>query len=129
MNIDSTVFFLDDDAAVRDAIGISLRMSGFRVEVYASGTAFLKTYQADRPGCVLMNAILPDMHGLAVLRELNRRNCSIPVIFMTGIGIIRDLLPILRIGAFAILECPCSRHLMIESVCHAIRHDDRSRWL
>jgi len=44
MCLDSTAFLIDDDAAVRDALSISLSMSGLKIEVYSSGKAFLDTY-------------------------------------------------------------------------------------
>ena len=48
MCLDATVFLIEDDVAVRDALSISLRMAGLIVEVYSSGKVFLETCKADR---------------------------------------------------------------------------------
>ena len=81
----------DDDAAVRDALSISLTMAGLKVEVYHSGKAFLDDYTEDRPGCLLINLIQSEMDGLTVQQELIRRNFQIPIIFMIGIGMMPGL--------------------------------------
>jgi FixJ family two-component response regulator len=72
--IDSIVFLIEDDAAVQDAIKISLAMAGFNVEEYSSGKAFLDAYNGDRPGCILINLRQPEMEGLIMQQELIRRN-------------------------------------------------------
>ena len=100
MCLDSTVFLIDDDAAVRDALSISLSMSGLKIEVYSSGKAFLDIYNENRPGCLLINLSQPDMGGLAVQQELIRRNFSIPIIYMTEIGSIRNSVSAVQSGCF-----------------------------
>lgn len=128
MWLDSTVFLIDDDAAVRDAVSISLSMAGFKVEDYPSGKAFLDAYSGDRPGCLLINLSQPEMEGLTVQQELIRRNFQIPIIFMTEIGSIRDSVPAMQSGAFCLLEKPIPRSLLLESIREAMRQDlDRSR--
>ena len=112
MCLDSTVFLIEDDAAVRDALSISLSMAGLNVEVYPSGSAFLEVYTGDRPGCLVINLSQPDMEGLTVQQELIRRNCSIPVIFMTEIGSIRNSLPAMRLELSA-----CWRNLFPGPCC------------
>lgn len=127
MHINSKVFFIEDDAAVCDAMSISLGMAGFKTEIYPSGKAFLDTYTTNRPGCLLMNLRLSDMGGLSVYRELKRRNFHIPVILMTEIATIPNLLPVLQAGFFCILENPFSRTLLIERVSEAMQQDCHNR--
>jgi len=128
MCIDSTVFLIDEDAAVRDALNISLRMAGLKVEVYLSGKAFLDAYTGIRPGCLLINLSQPEMEGLTVQPELIRRNISIPIIYMTEIGSIRDSMPAMQAGAFCFLEKPIPRLLLLERIREAMEQDlERSR--
>jgi DNA-binding NtrC family response regulator len=89
---DSTIFLIEDDAAVRDALSISLRLDGLRIEVYGFGEAFLDAYTKVRSGCLLLNLSQPQMEGLMVQQELLRRNFPIPIIFMTEIGRAQDAL-------------------------------------
>lgn len=123
----STVFFIEDDIAVRDALSISLTMAGLTIEVYPSGTLFLAAYTNDRPGCLLINLSQPDMEGLAVQQELIIRRFLIPIIFMTDIGTIRGSLPALQSGAFCLLEKPFSRQLLLDCIRAALEHDCRNR--
>jgi len=123
MCLDSTVFLIDDDAAVRDALSISLSMSGLKIEVYSSGKAFLDIYNENRPGCLLINLSQPDIGGLAVQQELIRRNFSIPIIYMTEIGSIRNSVSAVQSGVFCFLEKPFPRSLLLESIREAIEQD------
>ncbi len=129
MCLDSTVFLIDDDAAVRDALSISLSLADLKNEVYSSGKAFLDAYTGDRPGCLLMNLSQPEeKDGLTVQQELIRRNFSIPIIFMTGIGTIRrDSVPAMQPGVFCLLEKPFPRSLLLDSVRKAIEQDRDNR--
>jgi len=128
MCFDSTVFLIDEDAAVLDALSISLRMAGFKVEVYSSGKAFLDAYNGDRPGCLLVDLSQPEMEGLKVQQELIRRNISIPIIYMIEIGTIRDSLTDMHSGAFCFLEKPIPRSLLLETIRGAMQQDlDRNR--
>ena len=123
MCLDSTVFLIEDDAAVRDALSISLSMAGLNVEVYPSGSAFLEVYTVDHPGCLVINLSQPDMEGLTVQKELIRRNFPIPVIFMTEIGSIRNALPDMQAGTFCVLEKPVPRPLLLERIREAMLQD------
>ena len=127
MCLDSTVFLIDDDAAVRDALSISLSLSGLKIEVYSSGKAFLAVYKENRPGCLLINLSQPDMDGLAVQQELIGRNFSIPIIYMTEIGSIRNSVSTVQSGAFCFLEKPFPRPLLLESIREAMKQDCGNR--
>ena len=123
MYTDSTVFLIEDDAAVRDAITILLAMAGFKVADYPSGKAFLDAYSKDRPGCVLINLRQPEMEGLIMQQELIRRNISIPIIFMTEIGSVWNSALPMHYGAFCLLEKPIPRLLLLERVREAMQLD------
>ena len=123
MCLDSTVFLIEDDAAVKDALSISLSMAGLKIEVYSSWKTFLDAYSEDRPGCLLINLSQPDMNGLTVQQELIKRNFNIPIIYMTEIGTIRDSVPVIQSGAFCFLEKPFPRSLLLESISEALKQD------
>ena len=127
MCFDSTVFLIDDDVAVQDALSISLSMAGLKIEIFPSGKAFLDVYTGDRTGCLLINLSQPDVDGLTVQHELTRRNFSIPIIYMTEIGSIRNSVSTLQSGAFCFLEKPFPRPLLLESIREAMKQDCRNR--
>ena len=126
MCLDATVFLIEDDVAVRDAISISLRMAGLIVEDYSSGKVFLEACNADRQGCVLINLSQCEIGGLRMQQELIRRNVLTPIILMTEIGMIQDYLPTMQAGTFFLLEKPFSRSLLLESICAAMEQGYRN---
>ena len=122
-----TVFLVDDDEAVRDALGRSLRLAGLVVDAYASGHEFLAAYRPNRPGCLLMDLRMPGFDGLEVQKALAERHVSIPVIFMSGSGSIRDSVEAIKGGAVDFLEKPFSRSLLLERVNEALARDSELR--
>jgi len=124
---EATVFLLDDDEAVRDALSVSLRHAGFRVEPYSSGPSFLNAFDGDRPGCLLLDLCMPEMDGLSVQQELIARDVRLPVVFMTAHGTIRDSVSALKAGAVDFLEKPFSRTELLECVGEALARDARMR--
>ncbi len=122
-----TVILVDDDEAVRDALGRSLRLAGLVVDAYASGHEFLAAYRPDRPGCLLMDLRMPGLDGLEVQKALAERHISIPVIFMSGSGSIRDSVEAIKGGAVDFLEKPFSRTLLLERIHEALARDSELR--
>jgi two-component system, LuxR family, response regulator FixJ len=122
-----TVFLIADDAAVRDALSISLSMDGLKIAVYHSGNAFLDAYE-DEPGCLLMDLSLPELDCLAVQQALIQRNLSIPVIFLTDIGTLRDAQLAIKSGVFCLLQKPVSRSLLLKSIHEAVSQDRLNRF-
>ena len=67
-----TIFVVDDDSAVREAMRDLLQEDGHTVELFASSEAFLEAYRPGREGCLLVDARMPGMGGLALLRAASR---------------------------------------------------------
>jgi FixJ family two-component response regulator len=76
MNDADTVFVIDDDASLREAMKLLLETEGFRVEVYASSGAFLDACQPGRQGCIILDLGMPGMDGLT-LHAPSRRGWSL----------------------------------------------------
>ena len=68
-----TVFVVDDDAAIRDALAQLLETASLPVESHADGRSFLDAYVEDRPGCLLLDMAMPGMTGLEVQAALRER--------------------------------------------------------
>ncbi|MFA7282379.1 MAG: response regulator, partial [Sterolibacterium sp.] len=81
-----TVYIVDDDPSVRDALGLLLSVRGYRTAVFASGEDFLSAWQRDWSGCLLIDIRMPGMDGLTLQRKLGELNCHLPVIIITGHG-------------------------------------------
>ena len=61
-----TVFIVDDDAPVRDSLSMLMKSVGLEAETFASAMEFLEHYDADRPGCLVLDVRMGAMSGLAL---------------------------------------------------------------
>jgi FixJ family two-component response regulator len=121
------VYLVDDDAAVRDALGTFLRHAGYSVRAYESGEAFLAEFSADCSGCVLLDLSMPGLDGLDVQQRMLQTASRIPIIFLTAYGTVRDTVSAIKAGAFDFLEKPCAEDNLLESIREAILHSHAER--
>ena len=122
-----TVFVVDDDEDMRDALTQLLESAGLRVEVHADGPQFLAAYTIDRPGCLLLDMAMPGMTGLEVQAALKARGLSIPIVFLTGHGDIPLAVRAVQGGAVDFLEKPVQGTVLIERVKRALDLDEGQR--
>jgi FixJ family two-component response regulator len=122
-----TVFVVDDDEALRDALSQLLDSSGIKVECHADGTSFLSDYREDRPGCLLLDIAMPGMSGLDVQSELRARGHRIPIIFLTGHGDIPMAVKATREGALDFLEKPFRPDHLLDRVRQCLQTDQENR--
>ncbi len=122
-----TVFIIDDDPAVRDAISLLLRASGLTVEAFASATDFLNARAAQRPGCVVLDVRMPGMSGLDLQKQLQSQGSRIPIIFITGHGDVPMAIRAMKAGAFDFLEKPFQGEILRVRIQEALTLDRRER--
>lgn len=120
MPIDPVVFVVDDDDAVRESLEISLTIAGHRVESFASAPAFLASGAPSRPGCLITDIRMPDMDGLELQEELQKRNSALSVIVITGHGDIALAVRAMKAGAGDFLEKPFAREALLAAVQRAL---------
>lgn len=126
--MNATVFLVDDDAAVRDALRTLLMTEGFAVETYDSAEDFLARYRAaDQPGCLVLDVRMPGLSGLELQKLLVERAINLPIIFLTGHGDIPMSVRALKAGAVDFLEKPADPSLLLARVREAIALDQRRR--
>lgn len=120
----ATIFIVDDDSAIRDSLGLSLRKAGFTVESYASAEDFLRIYKAERRGCILLLDIrMPGMSGMELQKYLSEQGMEIPIIFVTGHGDVPTSVRAIKRGAVDFLEKPFSREDLISRIEEALEQD------
>lgn len=125
---DPTVFVVDDDAAIRDALSLLISLKGFRAAVFASAEDFLQTYSQEYRGCLLTDLRMPNMGGLELQQALAERNITIPVVVLTAYGDVSTTRTALKNGAVDFLEKPVDDEVLIDVLRNAIRIDeDRHR--
>ena len=120
-----TVFLIDDDQAVRDAVGLLLRATGLIVESFASATDFLKSDGICRPSCLLLDVRMPGMSGLDLQKQLQEQGHHIPIIFMTGHGDIPMATRAMKAGAFDFIEKPFQGQVLLARIREALERDAR----
>jgi two-component system response regulator FixJ len=122
-----TVFVVDDDADLREALVQLLEAAGLQVASYPDGAAFLAACEQDRPGCLLLDVAMPGMTGLEVQAELTRRGNPLPIVFLTGHGDIPMAVRAVQAGAVDFLEKPVTGGTLLERVHRALALDQDAR--
>lgn len=127
MSTEPTVFVVDDEAAMRDSLRWLLQSVGLSVETYATGEEFLKGYDPQRPGCLVLDVRMPGMSGLSLQEALLARNIHLPVIIITGYAEVPTAVRALKTGAIDFIEKPFSDDVLLERVRQAIEQDRHVR--
>ena len=106
MSNDNMVFVIDDDEGIRQLLHAALDSAGFTTATYASGRAFLEVAPRLTSGCILLDVRMPEMDGLEVLQELNKRGTRLPVILMSGYADTAIAVQAMKAGAADFIEKP-----------------------
>jgi len=122
-----TVFIVDDESAVRDALGLLIESAGFSTEGFESACAFLEAYDPDRPGCVLLDVRMKQMSGLDLQEALQKKNIAIPIIFISGHGDVAISARAFRGGAIDFIEKPFDDQTILSRIEEALQKDAQSR--
>ncbi|HLJ64497.1 MAG TPA: chemotaxis protein CheB [Stellaceae bacterium] len=119
------IFVVDDDRATRQSMDDLLKENGWRVEGYAGANAFLEAYRPGTEGCVLVDAVMPGMSGLALLQRLKEKDRRLPAIMITGNGDVHMAVRAMQAGAVDFLEKPVGGDELIASIDRALEqmHD------
>lgn len=118
-----TVYFVDDDAAVRDAISLLLSLKGFLSQVFASAESFLDTYRPEWRGVLLTDLRMSGMSGLELQHELNARGIVLPVVMLTAHGDVNTTRQAMKGGAYDFIEKPVDDAVLVDVLRSAIAHD------
>lgn len=127
MQVQPTVFVVDDDDAVRDALVRLIRSIGLQAEPYQNAGDFLEAYDQARPGCVILDIRMPQMSGLKLQDVLRERGAELPIIFLTAHGDVQTVVQAMKGGAVEFLEKPVSEQLLLDCVQRSIREDAARR--
>ena len=111
-----TVYVVDDDDALRDALAMLLRGAGLKVRAFASPLDFLADYRPQAPDCLVLDVRMPRMSGLEVHDRLIARGAQIPVIFISGHGDIPMAVEAVRKGALDFLVKPFDDEALLRRV-------------
>lgn len=122
-----TVFIVDDDAALRDALCLLMRSRNLPVEAFASAKEFLAKVADDRPGCLVLDVRMPEIDGLELQRQLAARGNRMPIIIVTGHGDVPMAVAAMRAGAIDFVTKPFDSQALLARIDEAIELDARTR--
>jgi FixJ family two-component response regulator len=118
-----TVFIVDDDAGVREAIQDLVESVNLRAECFATAQGFLSGKRQDGPSCLVLDVRLPDTSGLDLQQELSRAGIRIPIIFITGHADIPMTVKAMKSGAIEFLTKPFREQDLLDVIHRALKRD------
>jgi two-component system, LuxR family, response regulator FixJ len=122
-----TIYVVDDDDSMRQAIALLLRTVGYNPVVLARPSDFLAKFDASTHGCLVVDVRMPEMSGLEVQQQLNRAGAILPVIFITGHGDIPMAVQAMKDGAFDFLTKPFRDQDLLDRINNALKQDAENR--
>jgi FixJ family two-component response regulator len=122
-----TVFVVDDDAAVRDAISNLLESVGLLAHAFGSTEEFWKAPKPDTPCCLVLDVRLPGATGLEFQDVLAGKGVDIPIIFVTAHGDVPMTSRAMKAGAVEFLMKPFQKDELLAAVHQGLERDRRRR--
>jgi FixJ family two-component response regulator len=122
-----TVFIIDDDRGMRQAIQDLVESVGLRSEAFATGQEFLRKQLGGNPSCLVLDVRLPQLSGLDFQRHLAETGVQIPIIFITAHGDIPMSVKALKSGAVEFLTKPFRDQDLLDAIQQALRRDGAAR--
>ncbi|MFZ9667636.1 MAG: response regulator transcription factor [Steroidobacteraceae bacterium] len=121
-----SVYLVDDDPSVRDALMLLLSLRDIRAKAYESAEHLLHELTVEHRGCVLSDLKMPGKSGLELLAELGTKNIKLPIVILTAHGDVSTTRAALRGGAFDFLEKPVDEDILVDVLTHALAEDAKS---
>jgi FixJ family two-component response regulator len=122
-----TVFIIDDDRGMRQAIQDLVESVGLRAEAFATGQDFLRKQLSGNPSCLVLDVRLPQLSGLDFQRQLSETGVQIPIIFITAHGDIPMSVQALKSGAVEFLTKPFRDQDLLDAIQQALQRDSAAR--
>ena len=129
MDMNPTVFIVDDDESVGQALARVLEAERFSCQVWTSPRAFLAQHDPAVPGCLVTDLIMPEMSGLELQQALQVAGSARPIVFVTARGDMMTAVAGMRAGAVNFLPKPVRRAELVGTIREALANDASARAL
>ena len=123
----ATVFIIDNDRGMRQAIQDLVESVGLRAQSFGSGQEFLSSKGTNGPSCLVLDVRLPQMSGLDFQRRLAETGMQIPIIFITAHGDVPMSVRALKSGAVEFLTKPFRDQDLLDAIHQALQRDLAAR--
>jgi len=120
-------YIVDDDRMARESLRWLAESAHLTVMEFKSGNEFLKQFNHNAPGCVVLDVRMPDINGMDLFARLKKMGASIPVIIVTGHADVAMAVRAMKAGAFDFVEKPYNDAIMLELIQSAINFDRDKR--
>lgn len=122
MSLKRSVFFVDDDPGIRNAIAGALRRNRWECSVFEDGETCLDAMRSEPCDVLVTDLRLPRMDGLEVLKETRNIAPWIPVILLTAYGDVATATEAFKLGAVDFIEKPVTTESLLNAVTEAFEH-------
>lgn len=118
-----TVFVVDDDAGVLDAVQLLLQSVGLPSRGFSSAGEFLEEFDSDCPGCLILDLRMPGMGGRELQKRLLEMGATLPIIFVTAHGDVPTAVDAVKDGAVDFIQKPFPDQKLLDKVNQALQLD------
>jgi FixJ family two-component response regulator len=118
-----TIFVVDDDPSVREAISNLLEAVGMQTRVFGSTEEFLRAIRPDVPSCLVLDMKLPGMSGLQLQESLEKAGIRIPIVFITAFADVRMTSKAMKAGAIEFLVKPFQKQELLTAIQEGLERD------
>jgi FixJ family two-component response regulator len=125
--VKQTVFIVDDDPSICEGLANLLESVGIPTHSYPSAEAFRDNWRREQSGCLLLDARLPGMSGVAFQEQMRATGIDLPIIFMTAHGDIPMVRKVMKAGAVEFLTKPFQKEELLRAVTEAFSLDRTKR--
>jgi FixJ family two-component response regulator len=122
-----TIYVVDDDDGMRRALDTLLSTVGYKTAVFSRPSEFFSQFEPDAHSCLVLDIRMPEMSGIEVQQQLNRRGSMLPIIFLTGHGDVPMAVQAMKEGAFEFIQKPFRDQDLLDCINHALRYDADNR--
>lgn len=118
------VFIVDDQKEFADGMNKLIISISIKTEVYHSPSAFLERLAANPPSCrccVILDLVMPEMSGLAVMSHMRQMEIHLPVIMVSGYADVSGAVQAMRLGAVDFIQKPINVDAIIDRVHESLK--------
>src|SRR6478735_9528900 len=127
METEPLIVVVDDDERICRAIQRVLINGGYRVRTFTTAQSYLAEQESMEPACLVIDIKIPDLDGLAMLRESRAAGLETPAVFITGSADLDAAVKAMKLGAFDLLEKPLDDSALLMAIEGAIQHGEHQR--
>ena len=121
------VYIVDDDEAMRDSLQWLIESQGLAVRTFAAAEDFLAACGDAMAGCIVLDVRMPGMSGLELYEKMNLRQCTLPVIFITGHGDVPMAVEAMKKGAVDFIEKPFNDKELLRVIGQCLERERATR--